>query len=326
VLNDAGFALPNMASLPHITVTGACATGTHGSGSGNRVLADSVSAIELAAPDGGLLRFSRADSGDRFFGVVVGLGACGIVTSLTLDLIPAFSVSQEVYEYLELGAVCGSFEAIVESAYSVSLFTDWQNNLIDQVWVKGGKGEAVIPARRQKAKLPLHPIRGVSAESCTEQLGIPGPWHQRLPHFRMEHTPSFGEELQSEYFVPIEAASDAMQAVMSLKGPLASCLLVSEIRTIAGDGFWMSPCYERSSAAIHFTWKPRWESVKSLLPGIEAALSPFDYRPHWGKLFTMDPETLRSRYRRRTEFLGLLEEIDPDRKFGNVFLEDYIYE
>jgi alditol oxidase len=324
-LHQAGFALHNLASLPHISVIGACATATHGSGVRNQNLSSAVSALEIINSDGELVSLSREQDG--FEGAVVGLGALGIVINLTLDLQPAFDMRQEVYLNLPLAEVENHFDEIMSSAYSVSLFTDWQGNTINQVWLKKSSEDqtltefyGAVPASRH-----MHPIAELSAENCTYQLGITGPWHQRLPHFRIDATPSAGNELQSEYFVSRQDAILAMRALAALRDEIAPHLLISEVRTIAADNLWMSPCYQQDSVAFHFTWKPDWTSVKRLLPKIEAQLAPFNARPHWGKLFTMPPQRLQALYKRLSDFQGLLQQYDPQGKFRNEFLNTNLF-
>ncbi|CAI6052532.1 FAD-binding protein [Cohnella sp. JJ-181] len=329
-LDAHGFALPNLASLPHITVIGACATATHGSGDRNGCLATSVRALELVAADGNKVALSRDDGQGTLEGAVVGLGALGIVTAVTLDVVPAYRMSQTVYESLPLARLADDFEAIFSAAYSVSLFTDWREAAFNQVWVKkketepdfGREPETFYGAAR--AASPRHPVPGFPAEPCSEQLGISGPWFERLPHFRMNFTPSAGEELQSEYIVPRASAYDALLAIAGLRERIAPLLYISETRTIAADDLWMSPFYRQDSVAIHFTWKPDWHAVSQVLPLIETALAPYDARPHWGKLSLMPPERLRPLYERLPDFLRLARRFDPEGKFGNAFLERYV--
>jgi xylitol oxidase len=330
-LHDRGFALHNLASLPHISVAGACATATHGSGIANGNLATAVSALEFVTASGDVRTLSRAQDGDTFLGAVVNLGALGVVTKVTLDIRPAFTMRQDVYEDLPLAQLTDHFETIMASGYSVSLFTDWQHKRINEVWVKrrvetgdspGAKPEffEARPAARN-----LHPIAELSAENCTEQMGVPGPWYERLPHFRMGFTPSSGKELQSEYFVPRRDAVESLLAIERLRDQVSPHLLISELRTVAADRLWMSPCYGRPSLAIHFTWKPDWDSVRKLLPKIEKELAPYGVRPHWGKLFTVEGARLQSRYERLTDFRRLLQEHDPRGKFRNEFLARTLY-
>jgi alditol oxidase len=142
----------------------------------------------------------------------------------------------------------------------------------------------------------------------------------------MGFTPSAGKELQSEYFVPRRNAVDAILAVERLRDQVSPHLLITEIRTIAADELWMSPCYRQPSVTIHFTWKPDWPAVKKVLPVIEKELGPFGARPHWGKLFTMAPGELRSRYEKLPDFVALANKYDPKGKFRNDFLNTNIFD
>jgi xylitol oxidase len=330
-LHDQGYALHNLASLPHISVAGACATATHGSGDRNGNLATAVSSIEMVTGDGEIVVLSRDQDHEQFEGAVVGLGGLGVVTKLTLDVSPAFEMQQDVYENLALAELEKHYDELTSDIYSVSLFTDWRGSTINQVWLKRQVTDGIsIKAEPELfgaklATIRLHPIASISAESCTEQMGVCGPWFERLPHFRMDFTPSSGEELQSEYFIPRQHAFDALRAIDQMREHIAPLLLISEVRTIAADNLWMSPCYKRDSVAIHFTWKQDWEGVRNVLPMIEEALMAFQARPHWAKLFTMSPEHLQSLYEKLPEFRQLLERYDTQGKFRNEFLDKYIF-
>jgi xylitol oxidase len=330
-LESHGYALHNLASLPQITVAGAIATATHGSGIKNGNLATAVSGLELVTADGTLQTLSRERDGERFAGAVVHLGALGIVTKVTLDVQPTFQVAQVVYENLSIDQLQHHLDEIFASGYSVSLFTDWQNHRIGQVWVKR-RVEAGHPVQfapellgAKAASKRLHPIPGHSAESCTEQLGIPGPWYDRLPHFRINFTPSSGQELQTEYLLPREHGYEAILAVEQLRDHITPHLFISEVRTIEQDHLWMSTAYQRPSMAIHFTWKPEWPAVKNVLPIIEAKLAPFDARPHWGKLFTLTAPRIRPLYSQMSQFQALAAHYDAHGKFRNRFLETTVY-
>ncbi len=328
-LDSEGFALHNLASLPHISVAGACATGTHGSGDRNGNLATAVSGMEFVTAAGEVVHLSRDH--EYFDGAVVGLGGLGIITKLSLDVSPSFQMQQDVFKNLSLAELEEHFEDLFSSGYSVSLFTDWRNSNFNQVWLKRRISEGVaVKAERELfgatlAATRLHPIEALSAENCTEQMGIPGPWWERLPHFRMEFTPSSGEELQSEYMLPRQYAVSALHAIDEIREHISPLLQISEIRTIAADDLWMSPCYKRACVAIHFTWKKDWDAVRQVLPLIEEALAQFGARPHWGKLFTMDSIHLQSHYEKLPEFRALLQRYDPQGKFRNAFLDKYIY-
>jgi len=332
LLEAKGLALHNLASLPHISVAGAITTGTHGSGEKNGNLSTAVAAIEIVNAAGDIVKLSRKDNPDIFPGAVVGLGALGVITSVTLNIQPTYQIAQTVFENLSFNSLKDHFDEILSAAYSVSLFTDWQNQRINEVWLKHRIDPGKPPVKQPKdffgatrATKNLHPIAALSAENCTEQMGVPGPWYDRLPHFKMGFTPSAGKELQSEYFVPRKNALEAILAVEKLHEQVSPRLMITEIRTIAADDLWMSPAYKQDSVAIHFTWKPEWPEVSKLLPIIERELAPFNSRHHWGKLFTLPPAQLQSRYEKLSEFIGLAKKFDPQGKFRNDFLNTNIF-
>ena len=274
---------------------------------------------------------TREKDGDHFLGAVVGLGSLGVVTSVTLNLQPTFQVAQSVYQDLSFDHLRHHFEEIFSSGYSVSLFTDWQNHHATQVWIK----RRLAPGDENKwdpeffgAKLAtekLHPLAGHSGGSCTEQQGIPGPWYERLPHFKMNFTPSSGRELQTEYFVPRNRGYEAILAVEKLRDQITPHLFVTELRTIAADKLWMSMAYERPSLAIHFTWKPEWPAVSKILPMIEAHWNPLALVRIGASCSLFLPRGCsRSMHvcktsRRRSNAH------DPDGKFRNEFLSTNLY-
>ncbi|WP_307024435.1 FAD-binding protein [Arthrobacter globiformis] len=328
-LQRQGYALHNLASLPHISVAGAVATATHGSGDRNGNLATAVAGLELVTADGGILTSRRGEP--DFDGMVVGLGALGIVSSLTLDIEPTFRLSQTVFEDLEWDQVLENFDDVTSSAYSVSLFTDWSGGRIGQAWLKSRTEDESAPPLRNgffggtPAKEPRHPIAGVPGTTCTQQLGVPGPWSDRLAHFRMEFTPSKGDELQSEYLVPREHAVDAIQAMRKLSHLVTPLLLVSEIRTMAADSLWLSPNYGTDSIGLHLTWRQDQPAVEAVLPVIEAELAPLGARPHWGKLFDGGASRLAPLYPRFADFKALADRLDPEGKFRNDFLDTKVF-
>lgn len=329
-LHEKGFALQNLASLPHISVAGSITTATHGSGVNNRNLAGSVRALELVTSDGKIRELRRDKDGEQFRAAVVGLGALGIITKVTLDVEPAYQVQQRVYLDMPLTELKDNFDDILSAGYSVSLFTDWQRPSINEVWVKQRSDGATAFTERgaffgaEAATKNMHPIAELPAENCTEQMGVDGPWYERLPHFKMGFTPSSGKELQAEYFVPYEHAVDAILAIQGMGKLIGPHLFISEIRTVAADDLWMSPCYKQKSVAIHFTWKQEVEAVMRLLPLIEKELMPFNVRPHWGKLFTLPAAWLAARYERLKEFKALVSRYDPQKKLQNDFLSSVV--
>ncbi len=330
-LDAQGFAVHNLASLPHVSVVGACATATHGSGIHNGNLSTAVVAFDFVNGSGETATLSYANDPDHFSGAVIGLGALGVITSITLKVVPSFQIAQVVYENLSFDQLEHNLDAIFASGYSVSLFTDWQHHRATQVWLKQPVADTTPPqppplfygATLQKTK--LHPLAGHSAENCTDQLGVPGPWYERLPHFRMNFIPSSGAELQTEYFVPRNQAYQAILAVEQLRDRITPHLFISELRTIAADTLWMSMAYQRDSLAIHFTWKPEQATVTQILPLIEAKLAPFNARPHWAKLFTTPPSQLQQLYPKFADFQALAKRYDPAGRFRNGYLNKNLY-
>ncbi|MFI6299738.1 D-arabinono-1,4-lactone oxidase [Nonomuraea sp. NPDC050790] len=361
-LHRAGYALANMASLPHISVAGSCATGTHGSGDSRRCLAAAVVALQLVGPGGDLAELSREHDPGVFPGAVVALGALGVVTRLTLEIEPAFDVAQRVRLDVPLEEVAERFDEVYGAAYSVSTFTDWRGGRAE-VWLKhrldevrdgtatsggtaladgtaihGGTaladgtvvdGGAVVGdgwsesgwAGGRAAERPVHPVPGMSPESCTQQLGVPGPWHERLPHFRPEFVPGAGEELQSEYYLPREAAGKAFEAIREIGALVAPVLHVSEVRTVCGDDLWLSPAYGRDTVTLHFTWIRDAAAVMPALAAVEERLMPLGARPHWGKLTTARPRQISAMYERAAEFGRLARDLDPSGKFRNSYVD-----
>ncbi|HWB25516.1 MAG TPA: D-arabinono-1,4-lactone oxidase [Chitinophagaceae bacterium] len=330
-LNNHGWALHNLASLPHISVAGSCATATHGSGVHNGNLSSAVAGMEIITAKGEVKHLSKEKDGEAFLAAVVSLGALGVVTRVTLNIQPTYMVRQNVFEDLSFNELEHNFDAIMGAGYSVSLFTDWQNKNVGEVWVKSRvtPGENYTPQAEfygaKAATRNVHPIIALDAINCTDQMGVPGPWHERLPHFKMGFTPSSGKELQAEYFVPREHSYKAMMAVEKLHEEITPHLFITEIRTIDADDLWMSPCYKQPSTTIHFTLKPEWDAVQKLLPKIEAALAPFNGTPHWGKLFTMPYTRLAQVHPKMKAFQQVVKEYDPTGVFTNDFLKRNIW-
>ena len=325
-LHRAGFALPALGSLPQLTVAGAVATASHGSGDGCGNLATSVSAMELLTATGERVTLSRDHDGDRFRGAVTALGALGVVTRLTLDLEPTFQLRQYVYEGLPAGTLSSHFDEIFGSGHSVSVFTDWQGGRHRQLWLKLRDGQPVPPAGwmgTTPASEQVHPIPGQPPGNANSQLGRPGPWYERLPHFRAGATPSAGHELQTEYLLPRQLAAGAFESLAALAAELRPVLQISEIRTVAPDDLWLSPSYQRDTVAVHFTWVPDPGAVTPVIAAVEGMLGPLGARPHWGKLFGIPPHAVRALYPRSADFQALLRQYDPAGKFRNGFLDKY---
>ena len=310
-LTAAGWALPNLASLPHITVAGACATATHGSGDGNGNLATPVVELEMVTAAGDMVTIDSEHS--DFYGAVVGLGRLGIVSALTLDLVPSFEIAQYVYDDVPNERLDADFDAIFASGYSVSVFTDLGRN---QLWCKRLAADPVPPRDwfgAGPAAGPRNPVPGMPVQNATEQGGVPGPWHARLPHFRAEFTPSAGAELQSEYLLPRSHAVAALQAVRELRDEITAVLQICELRTVAADELWLSPSYRRPTVGMHFTWVDDTAAVMPVVAAVEERLAPFEPRPHWGKVYLAS-----GRYERLADFTRLAQQFDPAGKFGQT--------
>jgi xylitol oxidase len=319
-LHERGRALANLASLPHISVAGAVATGTHGSGRSIGSLATQVDAVEMITAGGEPIRMARGDA--DFAGAVVSLGSLGIVTALELRTEPAYELRQTVYEGARWDAVLDGFDAVQSAGDSVSLFTTWRDpDAVDQIWVKTrGETADLRAVGAVPAAGPRHPLPGIDPAPCTEQGGVPGPWFDRLPHFRLGFTPSAGAEVQSEYVVPRADAVEAITALRSMATRLSGALQVCEVRTIAADDLWLSPAYGTDAVGLHFTWLPDLDRVTALLPEIEAALPP-TARPHWGKVSTLAADAVAPRFPRWRDFAELARRLDPGRRFANRFSE-----
>lgn len=328
-LHEKGYALHNLAGLTDISVVGGCTTGTHGSGSNNGALATAISGVEICLADGSLVNLSRKDNPDIFDGVIISFGGLGIITKVVLDIEPAYDVRQDVFLSLPFENVAENFEAIMSSGYSVSLFTMWQDGIVNQAWVKRRVDLPVEDLGSEffggkASEIQVHPNE-LDPNSVTDQLGKPGVWYERLPHAKLNGIPEVGDELQSEYFVSIADAGEAMRAIEKLKDEMLPHLLICEIRTIDEDNLWMSPFYKRKSVAFHCSWKPNGPEVKKILGKIEAALAPFSVRPHWGKLYTMDTKVLQKSYEKLDDFRELLKTYDPNGRFSNDYLKRIVY-
>jgi xylitol oxidase len=326
-LQSQGYALHNTGSLPHISVAGATATGTHGSGDRNGILSTAVAAVDLVKADGSLVPVDRSNPDLK--ALAVGLGAFGVITRLVLDIQPTYLVRQDVYRNAPWDTVLEAFDAVMASAYSVSLLGDFGSPVVSQLWQKG-RVESVADGQQQPEPVPETLHGGTWYDDAEEppdhalnvRAGIPGPWSERLPHFRLDAPPSAGgDELQTEYFVDRHHAVDALRTLRSLGDRISPHLHAAEIRTVAADDLWLSPAYERDSLCIGFTWRKHPAEVMALLPEIEAALAPYEPRPHWGKLFVFTAEDLARRFPRLPEFVDLTRTYDPTGTFSNPFLK-----
>jgi xylitol oxidase len=320
-LDRQGYALHNLGSLPHISVGGATATGTHGSGNANGVLTSAVRGIRYVAADGDVHEVRQGES--DFAPLAVGLGAFGVLVSLTLAVQPTYRARQDVYQNVTWDAALERFDDITGAGYSVSVFTRWEEDLLGDVWVKtrlNADDDPVPDALLDGSRVvDANPLDGLP--DLTVLGGVPGPWMERLPHFRLDGQPSFGDEIQSEYFVPRSDAPAALRAMRELARVIQPVLFVSELRTAARDDLWLSGAYQRDFLAIHFTWHNDDAGVRAVLPAIEEALAPFGARPHWGKLHLFDAAAIARVHPRLADARAVFERLDPERRFANAHLE-----
>jgi xylitol oxidase len=316
-LDAADLGLANLASLPHISVIGGIATATHGSGDAQGNLATAVRGLQLLTADGELVTLTPEDP--RFTGAVVHLGALGVVTRVTLQCVPHYTLRQEMYLNLEWDALAEHFDAVTGAGYSVSVFHDFGARA-REVLVKRDAAAPVTDELfgARAAHEPRNPVPGAPTENVTEQLGRPGPWSERLPHFRSGFTPSSGAEIQSEFFVDRADASAALAALRPLAATIQRVLRIAELRTVAADELWMSPQYRRDCAGLHFTWRLEPEAVRAACAAVEAALAPFSAHPHWGKLYTTTPPALPLQDR----WWALRDALDPRGVFANRWLRE----
>ncbi len=317
-LESLGYALENMGSLPQISVVGATSTGTHGSGITNLCLSGSIRTVEMITASGDLYNSANSD----LPAMSLALGSLGFIHHVQLAVQPSFQVAQTIYLNLPINRMLSNVDEILSSAYSVSIFTTWNDSMAEQIWIKSRIGHDEIPTQDEwfgarKASRKVHPSNEPEIDGATEQLGVPGSWNKRLPHFKMEFNPSFGEELQSEFFVPLKHAKEAIAAVYEIRQEFNSLLFVGEIRTIEADNLWLSPFFDRRTLAFHFTWKPMEDEVRKMLPTLENVLASFSVRPHWGKIFTDDFFSFKDIYPKFESFEKLRAEFDPKGKFLN---------
>jgi alditol oxidase len=322
-LQEAGWALSNMASLPHISVAGSVATATHGSGNGNPTLSSAVRGMTLVSGTGEIVHLDQKSP--DFDGAVVHLGALGIVTEVTLSIEPTFNVRQDIYQRLPWEALTGAFEEVMGSGSSVSAVTSFARDTVELLWVKTRlvndeprrMPEALFGATAATEQLHMTP--GNDPLHCTPQLGEPGPWCDRLPHFLLGYNPSTGAEIQSEYLLDRRHAAGAIEALRNVGPEIAQVAQSCEIRTMAADDLWLSLAYQRPTFGIHFTWRPDATAVAGVLGQIEAVLAPYEPRPHWAKVFT-GPFNFSHLYPRLADFQTLADTYDPHHRFRTPYL------
>jgi alditol oxidase len=327
-LRGADWALHNMASLPHISVAGGTATGTHGSGDRLGNLATAVAALEIVCATGDLVTIRRGDAG--FEGAVVALGAIGIVTRVTLDIQPEFEMRQDAFEGLPWTTVLSDFDAVMSAGYSVSLMTSWSGPSVTRLWIKTRltSGASVAVSAAHLGAAPTSQPSARATPEATQRLnpfGVPGPWSERLTHFRRDVMPGPPGHLQSEYMVPRTQATAAIARLRAIGDRIDRHLWATEIRSMASDALWLSPAYGDDRIGIHFSWLREPEAVELMTNEIEATLLPLGARPHWGKIMHARAEQLAPLYPKLPAFRELARSYDPQGKFRNEFLDVHVF-
>jgi alditol oxidase len=327
-LHREGFALHNLASLPQITVAGAIATATHGSGDGNQALSSAVVGLEMVVGDGSVRRVEAGEV--DFDGMVVGLGAFGIVTRVRLKIQPTFDIRQDAFVDLPWDELIARFDAISSAAYSFSIFTKWSGPSANRIWLKRRIGTGAAEAELSRLVLKSGPPYSVPAReenplALLNPFGLAGPWSERLTHTPRDLAPLPAEQIQSEYLIPRPQFANAVAILRSMAGRVDPLLVASEIRTVATDQLWLSPFYRQDTVALHFTWKKEREAVDAVTRDLEAALIPLGAKPHWGKLIHADAATLAPLYPRMADFRALAMRHDSEGKFRNAWLERHVF-
>jgi xylitol oxidase len=328
-LHREGFALDNLASLSQISVAGAISTATHGSGDGNKALSSRVVGLELVLADGSVQRIERGQA--DFDGMVVGLGAFGIVTRVTLAIEPTFDIRQDAFVDLPWDELLARFDVISSAAYSFSIFTKWSGPMANRIWLKTRlattpAGEFDVSKLGLKQGLPYTvPATVENPLAILNPFDVPGPWCDRLTHTRHDVSPPPADQIQSEYLIPRPQFGKAVAIIRAMAPRIDALLHATEIRTVAADEFWLSPFYRQDSVAIHFTWKKQIDAVDAITKELEAALIPLGAKPHWGKVIHADAAALAPLYPRMADFRSCARRCDPAGKFRNAYLEKHVF-
>lgn len=278
--------------------------------------------MQLISPDGDLIDVDR--SHPDFDGMVIALGALGPVVRITLDIEPSYQVQQDGYANLSWDAIVGHFDQVSNAGYSVSVMTMWAEPSARQVWVKTRLGDDHPRTNLADLGATPIPVADLGHGANMNPFGSPGPWSRRLPHFRLDSTPSRGHEIQVEWMVPRSAFPGVALSLREHGDLIDSMLVITELRTVAGDDQWLSPTQGQDVVGVHFTCNPDTDRVLSVLHVIEPILLAAGGRPHWGKFFLASAAELAPRYPQLDRWLRLRDRFDPGHKFGNAFIADHL--
>jgi FAD-linked oxidoreductase len=326
-----GWALPNLGDIDAQTVAGAIATGTHGTGARHRGLADQVRALELVTADGAVRSCSPSENADVFAAARVGLGALGILVSVTLQTVPAFRLhAVEAARPLE-----GALELFDGDDDHVEFY--WFPHTDVAATKRNNPTDAGGPARGRVSEWVGDELIGNGAFALVCRLGAAAP--RLVPglnrfaagqfahseyvdrSYRVFTSPRRVRFVEMEYAVPREALPDAfagLRRVVQRHGQAVTFPV--EVRVAAADDIPLSTASGRDSAylAVHVH---RGEPHEAYFGAVEAVMRDLDGRPHWGKLHTRTAADLRPAYPGFDAFVALRDRLDPERRFGNAYLE-----
>jgi xylitol oxidase len=251
---------------------------------------------------------------------------------VTLDIQPSFQARQDAFIDLPWDTLLVDFDAVFSAAYSVNILTKWGDPSVNRLWLKtrlvDGMPSKVTAMHLGALPAPVDKISS-SPDDPTSRLnpfgGVPGPWSERLPHFRLDRQPGVTDQIQSEYMVPRSQVITALKDLRAIAHRIDQYLYATEIRTMAADDLWLSPSHGHDSVGIHFTWQRKPAAVDMITREIEAMLMPLGARPHWGKMIHAEASQLTQLYPHMGAFRQLADRYDPTGKFRNAYLIKHVF-
>uniref|UniRef100_A0A915D0Y3 FAD-binding PCMH-type domain-containing protein n=1 Tax=Ditylenchus dipsaci TaxID=166011 RepID=A0A915D0Y3_9BILA len=333
-LQSIGLAIPMMASLGEISIAGAINTAVHGSGAGIGNLATQVLGLQMVLADGSVVQYSKGQNDTELAAATVGLGALGIVTQVTLQAQPTYNLAINVFENMDMSVLDTQLYNITHSGYAINMWSTFGTpGVLDQVWITTKVDSNGVNAYGNVSQLygapaataQSSPIAALPPTYVVPQMGIVGPYYERLTDYDLGLSGQEGQQTQSEYYVDFDDFVPALKALQTLSAEINAVVYVALFRITEKDELWMSPQYKKTTMAIHFSWQPKLDQVMALLPKIEAALAPFNPIPHWGKLYTLKPEQYLPLLPKYPEWREQVELHDPTHKFRNKWLEENIF-
>ncbi|WP_438855102.1 D-arabinono-1,4-lactone oxidase [Agromyces sp. M3QZ16-3] len=331
-----GLAMPNMGDIDRQTISGATSTGTHGTGIGFGGLATQIVAARLVTGAGELITVSETERAELLPAVRVGLGALGVITELTLQLVPRF-VLHAVERTEPLDEVLDEWMPRVREHdhFEFYWFPHTATALTKTNTRLPGDAHRTPLGRAERWLSDEVLANGVYRAMCA--LGriappVTPPLARLVDRFTgnrdfSDFSPNVFTTNRSvrfremEYAIPLEAIPEAFRAIRSLiaaRGWRISFPV--EVRAAASDGNWLSTAYGRETGyiAVHRYFR---EDPTEYFAGVEEIMRSFGGRPHWGKMHTQTAESLREAYPRFDDFLAVRDRLDPDRRFSNPHLD-----